>query len=78
MELPGCPTCKTKQRFYCEARDFRGNYKTVICKAGGLQQVPGEDLKDGLLSVPLHGPELRGGISGSRYKPPPARQSEIS
>ena len=41
---------ETKQRVYDNARDFLGNYKTVIGKEDALQKAIGEDLKEGLVS----------------------------
>ena len=55
-ELGNCPEVshvKLKQRVCDAAREFLGDYKTVLGKEDALQKVIGEDAEDGLVSAPF-------------------------
>ena len=55
-DLGSCPEVfpgKTKRRIYDDAREFLGNYKTVLGKEEALQKVIDEELEEGLVSGPF-------------------------
>ena len=59
MKLTGSHRWQRKHRVYDEQREFLGNYKTVLGKEEALQKVIGEELGEGLVSVPFAESELR-------------------